>query len=325
MLINYTSQNIKFIILILVLLGRQLSTIVTMHLSAHTWMRPEPLEKTLQRLSALGYTSIELAGEPDQYDMEETRQLLRKYNVACWGTVTVQHGDRDLVAADPQQRRKTVEYMKRVVGMSAELGGQIITVVPGNVGKIVSTSTPENEWKWAVEGLREVAAFAKGKGIKVALEPLNRFETYFLNRTNQALALADEVGYDVGIAFDPFHLALEEKDMYEAIQACHGRIYDFHPSDNNRLAPGDGNFDWPKMMKALSDAGYDGALAVECMPPIDRTPVGEFGAAQLETGELDVTPDQLQFIIDHGSGLMSESYYTGLFQKAAETLGPYTK
>ncbi|KAM0555891.1 hypothetical protein ACHAPJ_006293 [Fusarium lateritium] len=296
-----------------------------MHLSSHTWMRPEPLEKTLERLVRLGYTSLELAGEPDQFPIDETRQLLEKYNIKCWGTVTVQHGKRNLLASDPQQRRDTIDYMKKVVNMSAELGGQIITVVPGNVGTIVPSSTPENEWQWAVEGLREVAAFAQEKGIKVGLEPLNRFETYFLNRTNQALALADEVGYGVGIAFDPFHLALEEKDLLAAIRACDSRIVDFHVGDNNRLAPGDGSFDWPAIMKALAEAGYDGGLAVEFMPPIDRTPVGDYGRAQLETEAVDVTPDQLQFIIDHGSGLLSDSYYTELLRRSAETMAPYVE
>ncbi|KAK2670698.1 hypothetical protein RAB80_013120 [Fusarium oxysporum f. sp. vasinfectum] len=274
-----------------------------MHLSSHTWMRPEPLEHTLQRLVRLGYTSIELAGEPDQFPVASTRELLQKYNIKCWGTVTVMHGTRNLLASDPQQRRNTIEYMKQVVNMSAELGGQITTVVPGTVGTIFPSSTPENEWKWAVDGLREVAAFAQAK----------------------ALALADEVGYGVGIAFDPFHLALEEKDLIAAIHACKSRIVDFHVGDNNRLAPGDGSFDWPKIMKALAEAGYDGGLAVEFMPAIDRTPVGDYGKAQLETGEVDVTPDQLQFIIDHGSGLLSETYYTELLRRSAETLAPYVE
>ncbi|KAF4946729.1 hypothetical protein FGADI_10933 [Fusarium gaditjirri] len=294
-----------------------------MHLSSHTWMRPEPLEQTLQRLTRLGYTSIELAGEPEQFPIDSTRDLLQKYNVKCWGTVTVMHGKRNLLASDPQQRRDTIEYMKQVVNMSAELGGQITTVVPGTVGTIIPSSTPENEWRWAVEGLREVAAFAQGKGIKIGLEPLNRFETYFLNRSNQVLALADEVGHGVGIAFDPFHLAFEERDLIAAIHACKSRIVDFHVSDNNRLAPGDGSFDWPKIMEALAEAGYDGGLAVEFMPSIDRTPVGNYGKSQLETGEVNVTPDQLQFIIDHGSGLLSETYYTELLRRSAETLAPY--
>ncbi|EJP65499.1 D-psicose 3-epimerase [Beauveria bassiana] len=296
-----------------------------MHLAAHTWMRPEPLEKTLDRLSRLGYSGVELAGEPDQYPVEETRALLKKYNINCWGMVTIQQGKRDLIAADPQQRRDSINYVKDVVSLSASLGGQIVTVVPGSVGKMVSTSAPEDEWKWAVEGLREIAALAKDKGIRLGIEPLNRFETYFINRSDQALALADEVGYGVGIAFDPFHLALEEADLLAAIRRCKGRIVDFHVADNNRLAPGDGSFVWEDMIPALAEAGYDGALAIEAMPPVDRTPIGKFGSLQREHGTIEVSADHLKFIQDHGSALLGEEYYTDVMRRSAAKLAPYVE
>ncbi|KAF7561206.1 hypothetical protein G7046_g2935 [Stylonectria norvegica] len=285
-------------------------------------MRAEPLETTLRRLRDLGYTSIELAGEPTLYPIPEALRLLKKYDIKCWGAVTIQYGSRDLIAADAQQRRDSIQYVKDVVTMAAALGGQIVTVVPSTVGKLKATSTPENEWKWAVEGLREIAAFAQDKNIRIALEPLNRLETYFLNRSDQALALADEVGYDCGIAFDVFHLSIEEKDMFAAIRACHSRIVDFHVGDNNRLAPGDGSFNWPKIMATLAETGYEGAISVEFMPPIDRSPLGKFGTAQLEKDPVDIAPEQLQFIIDHGSGLFSEAYYAGLLKRSAETLLP---
>jgi len=286
-------------------------------------MRPEPLETSLKRISQLGYTSIELAGEPEIYGVEETRQLLEKYNIKCWGTVTIQQGSRDLTASDPQQRRDTVQYIKDVISLSAALGGKITTVVPGRVGKVVPTSTPENEWKWVVESLREIAAFAKEKNILIGLEPLNRFETHFLNRTDQALALADEVGYDCGIAFDIFHMAIEEKDMYAAMRTCGSRIVNFHVADNNRLAPGDGSFEWAKIISVLAETGYEGGLAVEFMPPIDRTPVGKFTTEQLETDPVDVSPDHLQFIVDHGSGILADGYYTSMMKRSAETLLPF--
>ncbi|KAK8023510.1 hypothetical protein PG993_011576 [Apiospora rasikravindrae] len=292
-----------------------------MHLSAHNWMRPEPLEHSLQRLSKLGYTSIELAGEPGWYPVKETRELLEKYNIQCWGAVTIQYGTRDLTSADAEERRTTVQYMKDVVTFSAALGGEITTIVPGRVGKTVATASAEEEWKWVVESLREVAAFAQEQKICIGIEPLNRFETHFLNRVDQALALADEVGFGCGIAFDPFHLALEERDMLAAMRACGGRIIDFHVADNNRLAAGEGSFDWPRIMKTLAETGYDGGLAVECMPPIDRSPLGQFGAAQLESRPRnDVPAGQLQFIIDHGSAVLSDGYYTQLLKTSAETI-----
>jgi D-psicose/D-tagatose/L-ribulose 3-epimerase len=129
-----------------------------------------------------------------------------------------------------------------IVLICAELGGKIVSVVPGRIGKLVPISTPENKWKWAAEGFREIAALAREKNVRIGLEPFNRFEIYFLNQTDQALALADEVGYGCGIAFDPFYIALEEKDFFSAI-SCGSRLVDFHVTDTNRLAARDRSFD----------------------------------------------------------------------------------
>lgn len=288
-------------------------------------MRPEPLRTTLARLRRLGYTSVELAGEPDLYPIPETLALLQEYNITCWGTVTIQTGTRDLTAADPDHRRATITYMKSVVTMCAQLNGHIVTVVPGRVGKTVPTASPQDEWRWAVAGLREVAAHAQTLGIRIGIEPLNRFETCFLNRTDQALLLAAQVGSDCcGVTFDAFHVALEEPDLYAAIRACGDKIVDVHVADSNRLAAGDGSFDWGKMLSVLREVGYEGGLAFEASPPIDRTPVGEFGAKQLEkdVGALEVGERELGFIIDHGSGVLGDGYYTGLLERTAETLRP---
>ncbi|KAL1963485.1 hypothetical protein VTN77DRAFT_8066 [Rasamsonia byssochlamydoides] len=298
-----------------------------MHLSTHTWMRPEPLERTLQRISGLGYRSVELDGEPAKYHpIETTRALLHTYGTSCWGAVTIMHGSRDLTAADPRQRADTVQYIKDVVAMAAALGGSVVTVVPATVGKIVPSSSPEDEWAWVVDGLREICAFAQTRNIRIGLEPLNRFETYFLNRVDQALRLADEVGFaNCGITFDPFHLAIEERDMFAALRKSGPRIVDFHVSDNNRLAAGDGSFDWKRIVDTLREVGYKGALAVECMPPIDRTPASPYIAqgGQLETGPItDVPAETLQFLRAHGSWVLSDKYYTSLMERSAETILP---
>jgi len=292
-----------------------------MHVSTHNWMRAEPLETTLKRISALGFESIEISGEPQQYPVEETRRLLEKYGIRCWGAVTLQLGARDLAAKDPEQRARSVEYVKSVVEMAAGLGGSIVTVVPVTVGKIVPTSTPENEWQWVLDGLRQVYEVAQERGIHLGLEPLNRFETYFLNRADQAVALADAVGPDCGVTLDAFHLNIEEADFFQAIRLAKGKLVDFHVADNNRMAAGQGALDWPRIVATLREIGYDGALTVECVAPIDRTPVSRY-PDQIEKNPVDISPAQLKFIEDHGSSLLSESFYTSLMAKSAETLLP---
>ena len=102
--------------------------------------------------------------------------------------------------------------------MVSELDGEIITLVPATVGKVVPDGTEEEEWKWVVDATKECFAHAKKNGVKIAVEPLNRFETYLFNRAAQALALADAVSPECGVCLDAFHLNIEEDDMYDAIR-----------------------------------------------------------------------------------------------------------
>ncbi len=292
-----------------------------MHLSTHNWMRAETLETTLRRIKRLGFASIEISGEPSQYDIADTRRLLREYGIRCWGAVTLTLGERNLASADEGLRARTVAYMQSVVRLAHDLGGSIATVVPATVGKLVPDASPAQEWHWVVEGLREVYGLAERLGIRLALEPLNRFETYFLNRGDQALALARQVGPNCGVCLDAFHLNIEEADMFAAIRDAGGRLADFHVADNNRMAPGQGAFDWKHVVATLREAGYDGALTVEFVAPIDRTPANPY-PDQLETEPVDITPEQRKFIQDHGSSLLSEQFYTGLMAKSAQTLLP---
>ena len=292
-----------------------------MHLSTHNWMRAEPLETTLARIKRLGYESIEISGEPMQYERTATQALLKRHGIRCWGAVTLTLGERNLAAKDSVQRERSVEYVKSVVRMVSELEGQIVTIVPATVGKVAPDSTPENEWAWVRDGLKEVYELSERLGIRLAIEPLNRFETYFINRADQALTMADAVGPNCGICLDAFHLNIEEPDLLEAIRVGGRRIYDFHVADNNRLAPGQGALNWKAIVRCLKDVGYDGALTAEFVAPIDRTPVTRY-PNQIEKNPVNISAEQLKFIEDHGSSVLSEEFFTSLAAKTAETLLP---
>jgi sugar phosphate isomerase/epimerase len=291
------------------------------HLSTHNWMRAEPLEVTLRRIKKLGFESIEISGEPTQYESKTSRALLKQYGIRCWGAVTLTLGQRTLAAADAKQRADSVAYVKSVVTMVKELEGHEITIVPATVGKIVADGTPEDEWRWVVDGLREVYDYATQCGVRMAIEPLNRFETYFVNRGDQALALANAVGKDCGVCLDMFHMNIEEKDLHATIRAVGSKLVDFHVAENNRLAPGMGRFDWAAVVKTLNEIGYQGALTLEVVAPVDRTPVSPW-PNQVEKNPVDISPEQLKFIQDHGSSLLSESFYTMLYETSAKTLLP---
>jgi sugar phosphate isomerase/epimerase len=292
-----------------------------MHIATHNWMRPESIKRTIERMRQVGVDAIEISGEPDQYNPRDVRALLKDNGRTCWGSVTLTLGERNLASKNAAQREKTVQYMKRVVTLAKELDGRIVSVVPVTVGKVVADSTPEQEWQWLVEGLKEVYAHAEKAGIQLAIEPLNRFETYLINRGDQAQALADAVGPNCGVCLDLFHMNIEESDILGAFRKAKGRIVDVHIADNNRFAPGMGTLDFPAIVETIRGTGYDGALTLEFVATVDRTPASPYGN-QVETNPVDVTPEQMKFIIDHGSNLLSDAFYTGLFERSVQVLRP---
>jgi D-psicose/D-tagatose/L-ribulose 3-epimerase len=284
-------------------------------------MRAESLETTLKRISKIGYEYIEIQGSPEMYDTKEVKKLLGVYDIKCWGSVTLMLEQRNLVAKDSAQRAMSVQYVKDIINMVAELDGKMVSVVPGTVGKIFPDGKPEEEWKWAVESMQLIYEHAENAGIKIGIEPINRFETYFINRGDQALALAEATGPNCGVCLDVFHMNIEEDNLYEAIKRAKGRLLGFHVADNNRMAPGMGTFDWPKIVKTLAEIGYDEVLSVEFCSPVDRTPANPHPNS-IDLDPAGLSPEQKKFLEDHGSSAVTETFYTYLSQKSSDTLRP---
>jgi D-psicose/D-tagatose/L-ribulose 3-epimerase len=291
-----------------------------MQISMHNWMRSEPLEVTVARLARYGYDAIEISGEPGRYDPRQVRPLLERHGVRCCGSVTLMTDGRDLISPDTEVRESSVQYIKDCLTMVHELGGEFLCVVPSTVGKTMPLADAEAEWRWGVESLQRCAEWAERQGVRIGIEPLNRFETCFINRGDQALALADAVGApNVGVVLDAFHINIEEADPLGAIRQVGARLVDFHVADNNRKPPGEGAHDWAQIVGTLREAGYDGYLTSEFVLPMDRTPLGaqQYG----DPATIQVSDDK--FLRDHASGDISEEYYDRCVERTIAHLRRY--
>ncbi len=278
-----------------------------MKFSMHNWMRPEPIETTLARLHRFGYDGIEISGEPERHNTKKIRKLLDKYKLECWGGVTMMFAGRDLIHADKYVRFGTIQYMKDCLKMVKELDGKMFCIVPSTVGKLKPMASPEQEWKWAVESLKQVTDYAAKFNIKCGIEPLNRFETYLINRHDQALLLADEVGNDCRVVLDAFHINIEETDPLQAIRNVGKKLLDFHCADNNRMPAGLGRFDWAEIINALKSVKYKGHLTAEFVIPVDRTPIAL--AKEKKEDDIQMNAADIKFIEEHGSGLLGAADY----------------
>jgi D-psicose/D-tagatose/L-ribulose 3-epimerase len=292
---------------------------MALKVAMHNWMRPEPIETTISRLARAGYDGIEIAGEPAVYDAGHVRSLLDEHVLECWGSVTIMVGGRDLVHEDKYVRVGTIQYVKDTLDLIGALGGRILTVVPSTVGKITPMASPEEEWQWAVEGLKECQAHAEEKGVRLALEPLTRFETYFLNRHDQALALAEDVGGDCGVCLDMFHMNIEEADWSEALKTAGDKLVNVHVADNNRMPCGQGALDWDKLVTTLAEVGYDDYLTVEFVVPLDRSRVSQ-RTEIADASEAEASAGLEQFLRDHGTGAVPDALYDRYVQESIDFL-----
>lgn len=295
-----------------------------MLISMHNWMRAEPVETTIQRLAKYGYDAIEISYDsvelaPGAPGTAAVRKMLKEHKIKCYGSISLMFRDRDLIHADPAIRSSSLDYLSKCITMVSELGGKVMSIVPSEVGKTKAMASETEEWNWAIEGLKELNAHAKKLGVKIAIEPLNRFETNFINRADQALMLAKAVGPECGVCLDVYHMNQEEADMFQAIERVGKRLYDVHVADNNRYACGQGMLDWKGLFKTLNKVGYKGSLTVEFVAPVDRTPANPYKNA-LAAADHSLTKEQLQFIEDHASGVLSEEFYSSLVEASVTHL-----
>ncbi len=242
----------------------------------------EPLELTFQRLRRLGYDGVELMGEPDQYDPAEVRGLCGRHGLSVLsiaGMYPWPTDSRDLASPDPLVRGRAVRYLEACVEFASAVGAPLVIVVPSAVAKTAPTMELRDEvawmegydqaWRNAVAAVREAARAAKAKGVFLAIEPINRYETFLVNTCEQALRFADEVGSSaVAVHLDTFHMNIEDADPASAVRLAGKRLVNVHISDSNRQAVGRGHTDFRALMRALREIGYDRALALEPLPPL---------------------------------------------------------
>jgi len=200
--------------------------------------------------------------------------------------------ERDLSHEDPRYRRLGIDYLEFLVDLAAAIGApNVVGPMYSAVGKARMLTADEREQQrvWAIESLREAAEYAGERGVRLAVEPLNRFETDLVNTAEQALELCDRIGRDnVGLLLDTFHMNIEEKSVAGAIRLAGDRLFHVHSCENDRGTPGTGHVAWPEVFRALHDIGYEGQLVMESFTPA----VQEIAKAVSMWRPLDATGDE---------------------------------
>lgn len=219
----------------------------------------------LDDIKAIGYDAVEVPiFETDLKKYQQWGKYLEDAGLACTG-VTVRGVDDNPASPDPAVRQKGVDNNKRVLDC-AEAAGCEALVGPYHsaLGYFTGKGATADEWKWAVESMRQVAEHAGQRGVMLGLEYLNRFECYLLNTAADGARFCADVNHpNCKMMYDTFHSHIEEKNTPAAIRALKDCLVHVHISENDRSTPGKGNVRWAENFDTLKEVGYDNLMVVE--------------------------------------------------------------
>jgi sugar phosphate isomerase/epimerase len=228
----------------------------------------EPVEVTLKRLGELGYDGVEFAAEPDQ-DLDALRRGMAENKLFCTSLCGMFPASRDLASSSAETRKTAKKYLHDCVDMAVTLGSPLIIVVPSAVGKTAPDGTYGEAWDNARGSIREAADYAGEKGVTLALEAVNRYETFLASNLTLLKKLMEEVAHpSVKMMADLFHMSLEERSLEGSLRMVAPHLVHVHVADNTREPAGFGRTDFLSAFKMLHAVGYKGAVAMEFLPPV---------------------------------------------------------
>ena len=238
--------------------------------NAWVWLAPlttEGLAELAPKVAGLGYDLLETAIEvPGGYDYARVGEVMKDHGLGV-SLVTVLSDDRDLIHEDEAVRKNGRDYLRYCIDAAHDLGavnlGGPIYSALGKTGP-VSAEERERGYELLTGQLRELADYAADRGVVLCVEPLNRFETSFINIADQLVELLDRVDHPACKALlDTFHMNIEEKSLGDAIRTVGPRLGHLHSCENDRGAPGSGHVPWTDVAEAVRDIGYDGPVVIE--------------------------------------------------------------
>ena len=246
-----------------------------MRIGINTFLYTSPFTTQSTRLFAKfaewGFDTVELAIEdPSHIDPLKVKAAAAKANLAIGSICAAMGPGRDFRGSGAEQKT-AMTYLRGLIDQAAIMGcPSLIGPVYSVVGK-ADAVTPEQrkkEWALVVKNLKVLTKHAESKGVTICVEPLNRFETDFLNTCEQGLKLIAAVGSPaLKLHLDSFHMNIEEKDLGAAIRKAGKALGHFHACGSDRGTPGGDHTDWAGITSALKSINYQGDAVIESFTP----------------------------------------------------------
>ena len=229
----------------------------------------EDFEKSVKKVADLGFDGAELAvRNPKDLKVEDVIKIIKENNLEVPAIGTGQaYGEEGLSFSDPDGtiRKMAVERIKDQIIFASNFNAQVIIgLIRGKIEEVVNRAKAE---EWTIDCLRKCTEFAKKYNIRLTLEPVNRYESNFINTLNEGIEFIKRVGAsNLGLLADTFHMNIEEVSIYDSIIQAKDYITHVHFADSNRWAPGCGHLDFAKIVQTLKKIGYQGYVSAEILP-----------------------------------------------------------
>lgn len=231
----------------------------------------EPLTRSLDRLKKYGYDGVELAGEPSKIDAKLTKNILNENGMACSSICGIYTEERNLSSDSNVIRQKAIDYVKANIDLCVELQSKTLIVVPSAVGITEPETSYEKAWNFALESVNQIAEYASDSKVNIAIEALNRYETFLVNNLTLGKEFVETINQpSVGLMADLFHMSIEERDNPESLTMIKDYLKHVHFADNTREAVGLGNTNFKSIIKTLIKIGYEDYIAMEFLPRVSN-------------------------------------------------------
>ncbi|OUT54919.1 D-tagatose 3-epimerase [Stieleria bergensis] len=224
----------------------------------------QELYPVIEKLKAIGFDGVELPMFNLDLDYAALGSFLDSVGLQRTA-VTIRTEEDNPISPDADVRQKGIQATKRTLDLCAAAGVEtLVGPYHSAIGAFSGAGPTDDEWKWGVESMQEVAEHAGEVGVKLGVEALNRFETYLLNCHADSTRFVREVNHPAcGMMYDTFHSNIEEKSVTEAVHAGGDKLFHIHISENDRSTPGKGGVNWAENFDAIKSCGYDGWLVIE--------------------------------------------------------------
>jgi D-psicose/D-tagatose/L-ribulose 3-epimerase len=216
-------------------------------------------------IKEMGFSGFEIAMfDPADLAVDDIRRAFETSDLECTVCAILPAGVNP-ISPDATVRKTSVQHLVRCIETASALGAKLLGgPLYAPIGYLPYHRPTKDEWSWAVDAFRSVCDALDSCDVTISIEPVNRSETFFVRTAREASSLCDAIGHPrFGVTVDTFHANIEERDIPEALTSIGPRLKHIHASENDRGLLGKGHVDFPGIVAALKEIGYNGYLMIE--------------------------------------------------------------